>query len=61
MGLNDLPCQTIEEYVDIAVRLGTEPDYRHEVSRRIHERNHLIFENVDTVREHEQLLELMLE
>ena len=27
MGLDDLPCQTIEQYVDLAVRLGTEPDY----------------------------------
>jgi len=61
MGLHDLPCQTIEQYIDLAVRLGTEPDYRHEVSRRILERNHLIFEDADTVREHERLFELMIE
>ena len=61
MGLDDLPCQTIEQYVDLAIRLGTEADYRQEVSRRILERNHLIFENADTVREHERLFELMLE
>jgi predicted O-linked N-acetylglucosamine transferase (SPINDLY family) len=61
MGLDDLPCRTMEQYVDLAVRLGTEPDFRQEVSRRILERNHLIFENADTVCEHERLFELMLE
>ena len=61
MGLDDLPCQTIEQYVDFAVRLGTEPDYRQDVSHRILEQNHLIFEDADTVREHERLIELMLE
>ena len=61
MGLDDLPCLTTEQYVDLAVRLGTEPDYRQEVSCRILERNHLIFENADTVHEHERLFELMLE
>jgi predicted O-linked N-acetylglucosamine transferase (SPINDLY family) len=60
MGLDDLPCQTIEQYIDLAVRLGTEPDYRQDVVRRIFERNHLIFEDVDTVPEHERLFELML-
>ena len=61
MGLDDLPCRTIEQYVDLAVRLGTEPDYRQDVSCRILERNHLIFEDADTVREHERLFGLMLE
>jgi len=60
MGLDDLPCQTIEQYVDLAVHLGTEPDYRQDVSHRILERNHLIFEDADTVPEHERLFELML-
>ena len=60
MGLDDLPCLTTTQYVDLAVRLGTEPDYRQDVSRRILERTHLIFEDADTVREHERLFELML-
>ena len=60
MGLDDLPCQTTTQYIDLAVRLGTEPDYRQDVSRRILERNHLIFEDRDTVREHERLFEVML-
>ena len=60
MGLDDLPCQTIEQYADLAVRLGTEPDYRQDVSDRILERNHLIFEDADTVPEYERLFEQML-
>ena len=60
MGLDDLPCQTTEQFVDLAIRLGTEPDYRHDISRRILERNHLIFEDGDTVSEHERLFEMML-
>jgi len=61
MGFDDLPCQTIEQYVDLTVRLGTEPDFRQDISHRILERNHLIFEDADTVREHERLFELMIE
>ena len=60
MGLDDLPCQTTEQYIALAVRLGTEPDYRQDVSRRILERNHWIFEDGDTVPEHERLFEMML-
>jgi predicted O-linked N-acetylglucosamine transferase (SPINDLY family) len=60
MGLDDLSCQTIEQYIDLAVQLGTEPDYRREVEYRILERSHLIFEDADTVSEHERLFELML-
>ena len=60
MGLDDLPCQTIEQYLDLAVRLGTEPDYWQDVGHRILERNHWIFEDGDTVPEHERLFDLML-
>jgi len=37
--------------VRIAVRLGTDPDYRHQVQGRIREANGVLFEDRDSVRQ----------
>ncbi len=60
MGLDDLPCRTSADYVELALRLGKETEYRLDVHQRILERNHLIFEDVDTVPEHERFFETVL-
>lgn len=49
MEMPEMPVANIELYVALAVKLGTEPDYRAEISSRIIERNHLIFERSDEV------------
>ncbi len=61
MGMNDLPCATLDQCVDLAVKLGTEPDYRNEISRRIAERRDEIFEERGVVEEHERFFETACE
>ena len=46
-----------ESYVDRAVRLGTDPEYRQHVVQQILERRDRIFENAQTVLEWEQFFE----
>lgn len=57
MGLDHLPRGSTEAYVDLAVRLGTEPEYRTSVSREIEDRSAGIFGGPEIVGEHEQFFE----
>lgn len=61
MGLGDLPCATPQEYIDLAVKLGTEPDFRESVRVLITERSHEIFEEQGVVEEHERFFEMACE
>jgi len=54
MGVTDLVADTPERYVDLAVRLGTDRDYRAEVVGRIAAASPALFEDDSTVREHER-------
>ena len=47
MALEDCVAPSPAEFVDLAVRLGTQPDYRHSVSERILERCERLFERPD--------------
>lgn len=49
MGLADCVAETAEQYVDLAVRLGTEPDYRRQMQERILAANRVLFEDLDSV------------
>ena len=60
MEMPEMPVYSREGYVDLAVRLGTEPDYHKEVSSRIEERKHLIFERKDDIPLWEQFFEEIL-
>lgn len=42
------------EYIQLAVRLGTDADYRQHVRKQILERNVVLYENMHIVREIEQ-------
>ncbi|GHT26768.1 hypothetical protein FACS18942_04840 [Planctomycetales bacterium] len=57
MGLEQLIGTDAEDYSRIAVRLGTEPDYREEISRSILKRSRLVFEPANTVRDYEAFFE----
>ncbi|MDR2756310.1 MAG: hypothetical protein LBC20_11440 [Planctomycetaceae bacterium] len=57
MGLEHLPCATLNEYLDRAVRLGTEPEYRHSVSLDIESRSNTIFGTPEVISEHERFFE----
>ena len=50
-----------EDYVRLAVRLGTDADYRAAVEEQIHRRSDLLFEDEETVREHQRLFTQLTE
>ena len=56
MGIMDCVAATPAEYVDIAVRLGTDQEYRESVRARIHSAAGVLFEDLDSVREFERFL-----
>jgi predicted O-linked N-acetylglucosamine transferase (SPINDLY family) len=51
LGLEECIAATPADYVQIAVRLGTEPDFRAAVSRKIGQRGETLFGNVAAVQE----------
>ncbi len=57
MGIADCIAADAQGYVDIAVRLGTEPDFRSAVREQILARNHVLYENMDVIREFERFFE----
>jgi protein O-GlcNAc transferase len=54
MGISDCLAGSEQEYVDIAVRLGTQPELRHQLQQRILSRNHVLYEDRAVVREFER-------
>jgi predicted O-linked N-acetylglucosamine transferase (SPINDLY family) len=56
MGVPDCVATDPEDYVRIALRLGTDPSWRGQVSARILARKHRLFEDAEAVRELEQFL-----
>src|SRR5438132_1286968 len=58
MGTTDLSVDSPAEYVQLAVRLGTDTNYRAEVRQRIADRCGVLFTDIQAVRELEQFLHL---
>jgi predicted O-linked N-acetylglucosamine transferase (SPINDLY family) len=56
MGLTECIAETEEEYVRIALRLGTDAARRAEMRGRIRERKHLLYEDAEAVRQLEAFL-----
>lgn len=54
MGLMDCVASTPAEYVDIAVRLGTDQNYRAAISATILATHHVLYEDTTVIRELEQ-------
>jgi predicted O-linked N-acetylglucosamine transferase (SPINDLY family) len=57
MGLDSLVSTNAEDYARIAVRLGTDSDYRQDIHHKILERNQSIFMPTDTVHDYERFFE----
>jgi predicted O-linked N-acetylglucosamine transferase (SPINDLY family) len=51
MDLTDCIARTVGEYVEIAIRLGTDPTFRKRIHKQILERKHFLFENQGAVTE----------
>ncbi len=60
MELTDCIARDTQDYIDIAVKIGTDPDYRQHVHRRIMERNAVLYENRRVVKEFERFFESAL-
>lgn len=55
MGYTECVASSEEDYVRIAVSLGTDREYRTQVETQIRTRSPLLFEDLEAVREHERL------
>ncbi len=56
MGIADCVAFDADDYVRIALRLGGDREFREQISRRILESNSVLYENMESVRELEQVL-----
>lgn len=61
MGFTDCVARTEEEYVQIAVRLGTDSTYRENVKQKILATNDVIWEDMEVIREFERCFEQILQ
>ncbi len=60
IGMHELVAKDLASVAEIAARLGTDDAWRSEVSTRLSERSGTLFENIESVREHERLFDLMV-
>lgn len=61
MGIEELIAHSPDEYIGLAVRVGTDRDYREAVCRKIAERSDVLFGDQDAVRGYERFFEYALE
>jgi predicted O-linked N-acetylglucosamine transferase (SPINDLY family) len=61
MGVRDCIATSADEYVDIAVRLGTDVRHRTAVVDRIRATRHVLFEDQQSVTEHERIFAMLIE
>lgn len=54
MGMDECIARTPEEYINIAVRLGCDPEFRRHVKQRIAEHSNVLYEDMNVVREFER-------
>jgi len=58
MGYETCIARNADEYVDLAVRLGTEPEFNALVRSQIASRSHVLFEDTAAVRELEEFFRM---
>jgi len=57
IGVLDCVASSADQYVELAVRLGSDREYRHSTKQRILAASPLLFEDLDAVRQHEAFFE----
>lgn len=60
MGILDCVVSSIDEYIDLVCRIGEDENYRDQLRLKILSKSHLIFEDINTVRELEAFFESAL-
>jgi len=61
MGITACVASDAQHYVDIAIRLGTDVDFRMHIVDQIRQASPLLFEDPAVVREHERILQALVE
>lgn len=61
MGMSDLIAWSEADYIDLAVKLGRQPDFRREMSEEINRRSDVLFEDVTVIREYESFFESVVQ
>ena len=61
MGLRDVLAADVDEYVEMAVRLGSDPELRRTVSARIRQNKHKAFGDMEAVRGLENFISRVVE
>jgi len=61
MGITECVAADADEYVEKAVRLGTDADYRLSIVEQIAEAGDVLFEDVASVRQHERVFQEILD
>ena len=56
LGLSELVARTDQEYIDLAVKLGQDANFRDRIRKRIETSRHLVFEDLAPVRALETFL-----
>jgi predicted O-linked N-acetylglucosamine transferase (SPINDLY family) len=57
MGILDCVASSAEQYVELALRLGTDRDWRRFMGEKILAASHVLFEDSEAVRQHEEFFE----
>jgi predicted O-linked N-acetylglucosamine transferase (SPINDLY family) len=60
MDFTDCLAENPADYVELAVRLGCDGDYRRHISERLNEAKHAVFEDHAAVSEHERIFSELL-
>ncbi|WP_299467446.1 tetratricopeptide repeat protein [uncultured Gimesia sp.] len=61
MGIMDCVVSSIDEYIDLACRIGVDEQFRDQLRLKILSKSHLVFEDINTVREMETFFESALQ
>jgi len=54
MDINDLIVKDVDEYIELAVKVGTDKNFRNEITEKILSKNDILYENLDSVKELEE-------
>lgn len=61
MGILDCVVSSIDEYIDLACRIGCDEDFRDQLRLKFLSKSHLLFEDINAVREMEDFFESALQ
>lgn len=61
MGVKECVASTPDEFITLAVRLGTDAEYRYSIETKIRDAGHVLFEDMESVSEHERIFREFIE